>query len=139
MANVAKSCLDAVKSKKSACAKGCFLCCSYFPDIQPRNKYWTEEATARFQMCITGIKLQARVVEITEKGVGVELTDLSTSYPRIISDVLISENLVLKAGSPSKDLPSNRPVNKHSHETDTQELQGNTFKPLVKFCCFYIV
>ncbi|XP_063100841.1 tudor domain-containing protein 1 isoform X2 [Cavia porcellus] len=93
-------------------------------DIQPRNKYWTEEATARFQMCITGIKLQARVVEITEKGVGVELTDLSTSYPRIISDVLISENLVLKAGSPSKDLPSNRPVNKHSHETDTQELQA---------------
>ncbi|XP_010632895.1 tudor domain-containing protein 1 isoform X1 [Fukomys damarensis] len=93
-------------------------------DIQPRNKYWTKEAIARFQMCITGIKLQARVVEITEKGVGVELTDLSTSYPRIISDVLISENLVLKAGSPTKDLPSNKPVNKHSHETDTQGLKA---------------
>ncbi|KAM6183166.1 tudor domain-containing protein 1 isoform 7-T7 [Erethizon dorsatum] len=93
-------------------------------DIQPRNKYWTKEAIARFQMCIMGIKLQARVVEITEKGVGVELTDLSTSYPRIISDILISEHLVLKAGSPSKDLPNNRPVNKHSHEIDTQRLQA---------------
>ncbi|XP_004631604.1 tudor domain-containing protein 1 [Octodon degus] len=93
-------------------------------DIQPRNKYWTKEAIARFHMCVTEIKLQARVVEITEKGVGVELTDLSTSYPRIISDVLISENLVLKAGSPSKDLPNNRPVNKHGHEIDTQGLQA---------------
>ncbi|XP_013371302.1 PREDICTED: tudor domain-containing protein 1 isoform X2 [Chinchilla lanigera] len=97
-------------------------------DIQPRNKYWTKEAIARFQMCITGVKLQARVVEITEKGVGVELTDLSTSYPRIISDVLISEHLVLKAGSPSKDLPNNRPVNKHNQEIDTQELQENQEK-----------
>ncbi|KAM6183165.1 tudor domain-containing protein 1 isoform 6-T6 [Erethizon dorsatum] len=99
-------------------------CCAFFADIQPRNKYWTKEAIARFQMCIMGIKLQARVVEITEKGVGVELTDLSTSYPRIISDILISEHLVLKAGSPSKDLPNNRPVNKHSHEIDTQRLQA---------------
>ncbi|KAM6183161.1 tudor domain-containing protein 1 isoform 2-T2 [Erethizon dorsatum] len=99
-------------------------------DIQPRNKYWTKEAIARFQMCIMGIKLQARVVEITEKGVGVELTDLSTSYPRIISDILISEHLVLKAGSPSKDLPNNRPVNKHSHEIDTQRLQAEQWKTI---------
>ncbi|XP_004839072.1 tudor domain-containing protein 1 [Heterocephalus glaber] len=99
-------------------------CCAFFADIQPKNKYWTKEAIARFQMCISGVKLQARVVEITERGVGVELTDLSTSYPRIISDVLISEKLVLKAGSPYKDLPDNRPVNKHNHETFTQGLQA---------------
>ncbi|KAK2506237.1 hypothetical protein MC885_007600, partial [Smutsia gigantea] len=37
-------------------------------EIKPRNKHWTNEAIARFQMCVTGIKLQARVVEITENG-----------------------------------------------------------------------
>ncbi|XP_006920906.1 tudor domain-containing protein 1 [Pteropus alecto] len=82
-------------------------------DIQPRNKHWTKEAIARFQMCVAGIKLQARVVEVSENGVGIELTDLSTSYPRIISDVLIDEHLVLKTNSPQKDLPRSRPVNKH--------------------------
>nr|XP_036866993.1 tudor domain-containing protein 1 [Manis javanica] len=88
-------------------------------EIEPRNKHWTNETIARFQMCVTGIKLQARVVEITENGVGVELTDLSTSYPRIISDVLIDEHLVLRASSPCKDLVNNRPVNKHDLQIDT--------------------
>ncbi|XP_076690770.1 tudor domain-containing protein 1 isoform X6 [Callospermophilus lateralis] len=98
----------------------------WLADIQPRNKHWTKETIARFQMCVAGIKLQARVVEITEKGVGVELTDLSTSYPRIISDVLINEHLVLKAGSPHKDVPNNRPVNKCNHQIDTQGLQATS-------------
>nr|XP_014588919.2 tudor domain-containing protein 1 isoform X2 [Equus caballus] len=89
-------------------------------DIQPRNTHWTKEAIARFQMCVAGIKLQARVVEITENGVGIELTDLSTCYPRIIGDVLIDEHLVLKVGSPCKDLPSNSPVNKHGLQIDPQ-------------------
>ncbi|KAG3264031.1 tudor domain containing 1, transcript variant X2 [Ictidomys tridecemlineatus] len=101
-------------------------CCAFFTDIQPRNKHWTKETIARFQMCVAGIKLQARVVEITENGVGVELTDLSTSYPRIISDVLINEHLVLKAGSPHKDMPNNRPVNKRNHQIDTQGLQATS-------------
>ncbi|XP_054437201.1 tudor domain-containing protein 1 [Pteronotus mesoamericanus] len=87
-------------------------------DIQPGNKHWTKEAIARFHMCVTGLKLQARVVEITENGVGVELTDLSACYPRIISDVLIEEHLVLKASS-QKDSAENRPINK-------QDLQINT-------------
>ncbi|KAG3264032.1 tudor domain containing 1, transcript variant X1 [Ictidomys tridecemlineatus] len=98
----------------------------WLADIQPRNKHWTKETIARFQMCVAGIKLQARVVEITENGVGVELTDLSTSYPRIISDVLINEHLVLKAGSPHKDMPNNRPVNKRNHQIDTQGLQATS-------------
>ncbi|XP_077655108.1 tudor domain-containing protein 1 isoform X6 [Urocitellus parryii] len=98
----------------------------WLADIQPRNKHWTKETIARFQMCVAGIKLQARVVEITENGVGVELTDLSTSYPRIISDVLINEHLVLKAGSPHKDVPNNRPVNKRNHQIDTQGLQATS-------------
>uniref|UniRef100_A0A8C6EHH9 Tudor domain-containing protein 1 n=1 Tax=Microcebus murinus TaxID=30608 RepID=A0A8C6EHH9_MICMU len=93
-------------------------------DVQLRNKHWTKEATARFQMCVAGIKLQARVVEVTENGVGIELTDLSTSYPRIISDVLIDENLVLKVHSPHKDLPNNKPVNKHDLQIDVQVLQA---------------
>ncbi|KAM9197134.1 tudor domain-containing protein 1 [Dugong dugon] len=93
-------------------------------DIQPRNKHWTKEAIARFQMCVAGIKLHARVVEITEDGVGIELTDLSTSYPRIISDVLIGEDLVLTTGSPPKDLPSNRPVDKCDLQIDAQGPQA---------------
>ncbi|XP_047409462.1 tudor domain-containing protein 1 isoform X5 [Sciurus carolinensis] len=96
----------------------------WLADIQPRNKHWTKETIARFQICVAGIKLQARVVEITEKGAGVELTDLSTSYPRIISDVLINEHLVSKAGSPHKDLPNNRPVNKRNHQIGIQGLQA---------------
>uniref|UniRef100_A0A452QZ56 Tudor domain-containing protein 1 n=1 Tax=Ursus americanus TaxID=9643 RepID=A0A452QZ56_URSAM len=93
-------------------------------DIQPRNKHWTEEAIARFQMCVAGIKLQARVVEITGQGVGIELTDLSTSYPRIISDVLIDEHLVLKTSSPRKDLTSNRPVSRRDLQVDVLGLQA---------------
>ncbi|XP_054937754.1 tudor domain-containing protein 1 isoform X2 [Physeter macrocephalus] len=95
-------------------------------DIQPRNKHWTREAIARFQMCVTGIKLQARVVEITENGVGIELTDLSTCYPRIIADVLIDEHLVLKASSPCKDLVKNSPVNKHGLQIDAPWLQATS-------------
>ncbi|XP_069844164.1 tudor domain-containing protein 1 isoform X3 [Dipodomys merriami] len=95
-------------------------------DIQPKNKHWTKEAIARFHMCVRGTKLQARVVEMTEKGVGVELTDLSTSYPKIISDILTSEHLVLKCGSPHTYLRNRRLVNKYNHQTDTKELQDNT-------------
>lgn len=89
-------------------------------------------------MCVTGIELQARVVEITEKGVGIELTDLSTSYPRIISDVLIDEHLVVKASSPWKDLAKNRLDNKQDLQVDTPECQGNIFKPFICYlnlCC----
>uniref|UniRef100_A0A8C5KK42 Tudor domain-containing protein 1 n=1 Tax=Jaculus jaculus TaxID=51337 RepID=A0A8C5KK42_JACJA len=92
-------------------------------DIQPIDKHWTTEAIERFQTCVVGIKLQARVVEITEKGLGIELTDLSTPYPKIISDVLISEHLALKSGSPQKDLPNSRPVN-ICKQSETQELQA---------------
>ncbi|XP_008585588.1 PREDICTED: tudor domain-containing protein 1 [Galeopterus variegatus] len=91
-------------------------------DIQPANQHWTKEAIARFQTCVAGTKLQARVDEITENGLGIELTDISTSYPQIISDVLINEHLVLKAGSSHKDLPNNRLLNKHDLQIDTQEL-----------------
>ncbi|XP_068405154.1 tudor domain-containing protein 1 [Eschrichtius robustus] len=101
-------------------------CCAFFVDIQPRNKHWTREAIARFQTCVTGIKLQARVVEITENGVGIELTDLSTSYPRIITDVLIEEHLVLKASSPCKDLVKNSPINKCGLQIDAPWLQATS-------------
>ncbi|XP_044092605.1 tudor domain-containing protein 1 [Neovison vison] len=99
-------------------------CCAFFADIQPRNKHWTEEAIARFQTCIAGIKLQARVVEITGQGVGIELTDLSTSYPRIISDVLIDEHLVLKTSSPLRDLTNNRAISKCDLQVDILGLQA---------------
>ncbi|XP_077733673.1 tudor domain-containing protein 1 isoform X1 [Canis aureus] len=93
-------------------------------DIQPRNKHWTEEAIARFQMCVAGIKLQARVVEITGQGLGIKLTDLSTSYPRIINDVLIDEYLVLRTSSPRKDMTNNRSVGKYNLQVDVMGLQA---------------
>nr|4B9X_A Chain A, TUDOR DOMAIN-CONTAINING PROTEIN 1 [Mus musculus] len=92
-------------------------------DIQPPNKHWTKEATARFQACVVGLKLQARVVEITANGVGVELTDLSTPYPKIISDVLIREQLVLRCGSPQDSLMS-RPANQHK-QIDSHRVQAS--------------
>lgn len=105
-------------------------------DIQPRNKHWTKDAIARFQTCVSGKKLQARVVEISENGVGIELTDLSSSYPRIISDILIDEHLVLKVSSPCKVLVKNRPVNKHDLQTDASGLQGNSF---LTTCCLNLL
>nr|KAF6322956.1 tudor domain containing 1 [Pipistrellus kuhlii] len=93
-------------------------------DVQPRNKHWSKEAIAKFQMCVAGIKLQARVVEISENGVGLELTDLSTCYPRIISDILIDEQLVAKASSPQKDCTAHRPVNKRDLQIETPGQQA---------------
>lgn len=66
-------------------------------------------------------------MEITEKGVGVELTDLSTPYPRIISDVLITEHLVSRCSSPQKSTPTGRPASKHD-QIDNQGVQGDAFK-----------
>ncbi|XP_060027226.1 tudor domain-containing protein 1 [Erinaceus europaeus] len=90
-------------------------------DIQPKNRHWSKDAIERFQTSVSGIKLQARVVEHTEAGAGLELTDLSTSYPRIISDTLIEENLVLQVSSPNKDLAKSSPVNKQDLQADTTE------------------
>ncbi|XP_012788984.2 tudor domain-containing protein 1 [Sorex araneus] len=94
----------------------------WLADIEPKNKIWSKEAIARFQMSVAGVKLQARVVEVNENGTGIELTDLSTAYPRIISDILIEEHLVLQTSPPHKSLLNNRPVN-------TQELQVDTSRP----------
>lgn len=94
------------------------------PDIQPKNKLWSVEAIERFRSSVAGVKLQARVVEFREHGMGIELTDLSTSYPRIISDILIEENLVLQTSSPHKTLPSSQPTNKQEFHVDFSMRQG---------------
>ncbi|XP_051002804.1 tudor domain-containing protein 1 isoform X5 [Acomys russatus] len=99
-------------------------CCAFFADTQPQNKHWTKEATARFQACAVGLRLQARVVEITEQGMGIELTDLSTPYPRIISDVLITEHLAVRCGSPQKSSAIGRPASKHNHQMDSHGVQA---------------
>ncbi|KAL0616596.1 Tudor domain-containing protein 1 [Plecturocebus cupreus] len=98
----------------------------WLADIQPKNKHWSKETIARFQVSVTGIKLQARVVEVTENGTGIELTDLSTSYPLIISDVLIDEHLVLPSALPCKDLPNDRLVNTHELQVHAQGLQATS-------------
>ncbi|XP_051002801.1 tudor domain-containing protein 1 isoform X2 [Acomys russatus] len=99
-------------------------------DTQPQNKHWTKEATARFQACAVGLRLQARVVEITEQGMGIELTDLSTPYPRIISDVLITEHLAVRCGSPQKSSAIGRPASKHNHQMDSHGVQADQWKTI---------
>ncbi|XP_072479246.1 tudor domain-containing protein 1 isoform X3 [Notamacropus eugenii] len=96
-------------------------------DIKPRNKYWSQEATARFQMCVAGIKLQAKVVDLTDSGAGVELIDLSTDYPIVISDILIDEHLVLKDEPPRKNTQKDKSVSHIDLPFDPEVLQATSF------------
>ncbi|NWX51765.1 TDRD1 protein, partial [Steatornis caripensis] len=64
--------------------------------IKPSNSTWIPEATARFHMYATGIKLQARVTSLSRDGAGVELIDNSTGHPKVINEILISEKLAVK-------------------------------------------
>ncbi|XP_075791548.1 tudor domain-containing protein 1 isoform X4 [Pelodiscus sinensis] len=92
--------------------------------VKPLNKQWLPEATARFQMCTAGIKLQARAVCFNKSGAGIELIDNSTDCPRIISEILISEKLALKEGLPSKDgLPNTSAEKIELQETSSEQWQ----------------
>ncbi|NXW60985.1 TDRD1 protein, partial [Eurystomus gularis] len=64
--------------------------------IKPSNSKWIPEATARFCTYTSGIKLQARVTSLSGDGVGVELADNSTGYPKVINELLTSEKLAVK-------------------------------------------
>ncbi|KAM7170336.1 tudor domain-containing protein 1 [Macrochelys suwanniensis] len=92
--------------------------------VKPVNEEWLPEATARFQMCTAGIKLQARVVSVNKSGAGIELIDDSTDCPRIISEILISEKLALKEGLPNKDgLPNMSAEKREPQETSSEQWQ----------------
>ncbi|XP_045147280.1 tudor domain-containing protein 1 isoform X1 [Echinops telfairi] len=90
----------------------------------PKSQPWTEDATARFQASVMGTKLHARVVEITDDGVGLELTDLSTSYPKIISDVLVGDEEVSISASPARDRPRSRPASRGGPQGDVHSPQA---------------
>ncbi|XP_078499993.1 tudor domain-containing protein 1 isoform X2 [Lissotriton helveticus] len=77
----------------------------WLSDVKPVNKLWTSEATAKLQMCVSGIKLQALPLCITEDGVGVELIDHNQEPPQIISHVLVSQHLALKNTNKADNLP----------------------------------
>ncbi|XP_074015034.1 tudor domain-containing protein 1 [Numenius arquata] len=64
--------------------------------IKPGNSKWIPEATARFHMYTSGIKLQARVTSLSSDGAGVELIDNSTGHPKVINEILTSEKLAVK-------------------------------------------
>ncbi|RLW02199.1 hypothetical protein DV515_00007381, partial [Chloebia gouldiae] len=64
--------------------------------IKPGNSKWNPEATRRFHMYTSGLELQATVTSLSEDGAGVVLTDNSTGCPKIISEILTSEKLVVK-------------------------------------------
>uniref|UniRef100_A0A674JET4 Tudor domain containing 1 n=1 Tax=Terrapene triunguis TaxID=2587831 RepID=A0A674JET4_9SAUR len=92
--------------------------------VKPVNNEWLPEATARFQMCAAGIKLQARVVSFNKSGAGIELIDNSTGCPRIINEILISEKLALKEGLPNKDgLPNTSAEKIEPQETSSEQWQ----------------
>ncbi|NXK38773.1 TDRD1 protein, partial [Piprites chloris] len=64
--------------------------------IKPHNNKWNQEATVRFHMCTSGLELQATVTSLSKNGAGVVLTDNSTDCPKVINDILTSENLAVK-------------------------------------------
>ncbi|XP_050195341.1 tudor domain-containing protein 1 [Myiozetetes cayanensis] len=64
--------------------------------IKPCNNKWNQEATIRFHMCTSGLELQATVTSLSKDGAGVVLTDNSTHCPKVINDILTSENLAVK-------------------------------------------
>ncbi|XP_027504010.1 tudor domain-containing protein 1 [Corapipo altera] len=64
--------------------------------IKPHNNKWNKEATIRFHMCTSGLELQATVTSLSKDGAGVVLTDNSTVCPKVINDILTSENLAVK-------------------------------------------
>ncbi|KFR10716.1 Tudor domain-containing protein 1, partial [Opisthocomus hoazin] len=80
--------------------------------IKPSNSKWIPEATARFRMYTTGIKLQARVTSLSRDGAGVELIDNSTGLPKVINEILTSEKLAVKEVLQDKNNFSNKPVDK---------------------------
>ncbi|XP_038614203.1 tudor domain-containing protein 1 isoform X2 [Tachyglossus aculeatus] len=92
----------------------------WLSDVKPIRKEWTKEATERFRMCVAGIKLQARVLDIRDRGAGLQLTDLSTDHPKIINDILISENLALREGPPSRGNCNNNPIRKMNSHIDSK-------------------
>ncbi|KAF4791222.1 tudor domain containing 1 [Turdus rufiventris] len=78
--------------------------------IKPGNNKWNPEATRRFHMCTSGLELQATVTSLSEDGAGVVLTDNSTDCPKMISEILISEKLVVKEVLPDKNNFPNKSV-----------------------------
>ncbi|NWQ64424.1 TDRD1 protein, partial [Neopipo cinnamomea] len=78
--------------------------------IKPRNNKWNQEATIRFHMCTSGLELQARVTSLSKDGAGVVLMDNSTRCPKVINDILTSENLAVKEVGQDKNNFPNKSV-----------------------------
>uniref|UniRef100_A0A8D0GDC2 Tudor domain containing 1 n=1 Tax=Sphenodon punctatus TaxID=8508 RepID=A0A8D0GDC2_SPHPU len=85
------------------------------------NKEWMPEATTRFQMYTAGRELQATVMSLNANGAGLELVDSSTGCPQMISEMLISEKLALKALLPKKDVLPDKSANVDSQDVFSHE------------------
>ncbi|NWR86185.1 TDRD1 protein, partial [Furnarius figulus] len=79
--------------------------------IKPCNSKWNAEATIRFHRCTSGLELQATVTSLTKDGAGVVLTDNSTGCPKVINEILTSENLAVKEVLQDKNNFPNQSVN----------------------------
>ncbi|KFP86188.1 Tudor domain-containing protein 1, partial [Acanthisitta chloris] len=76
--------------------------------IKPDKHEWTPEDTKRFHRYTSGLGLQARVISLSKDGAGVVLIDNSTGYPKVINELLTSENLAVK--EVLQDNHPNKPV-----------------------------
>ncbi|XP_063290250.1 tudor domain-containing protein 1 [Pelobates fuscus] len=61
--------------------------------VKPIGKNWRRESCEKFQMCVAGLKLQAKAVSKHEDGYSVELVDTKSS--KLISNVLIAEGAAI--------------------------------------------
>ncbi|CAH2323151.1 tudor domain-containing 1 isoform X1 [Pelobates cultripes] len=61
--------------------------------VKPIGNKWRRESCEKFQMCVAGLKLQAKAISKHEDGYSVELVDTKSS--KLISDVLIAEGAAI--------------------------------------------
>lgn len=69
-------------------------------------------------MYTAGIKLQASIISLTKNGAGLELIDNSTGCPRMISEMLICEQLTLKEVKTNKEVLLTKSADKKEWQGD---------------------
>ncbi|XP_014381318.1 tudor domain-containing protein 1 isoform X1 [Alligator sinensis] len=96
--------------------------------VKPVNKQWLPETIAQFQMYTAGIKLQASIISLTKNGAGLELIDNSTGCPRMISEMLICEQLTLKEVQTNKEVLVTKSADKKEWQETSSSEQWKTIK-----------
>ncbi|NXF00676.1 TDRD1 protein, partial [Smithornis capensis] len=103
--------------------------------VKPGNSKWNPEAAVRFHMSTSGLELQATVTSLSKDGAGVVLIDNSTGCPKVISEILTSENLAVKEILQEKNNFPNKSVDQKvtslGHWKSIKLAVGETIRVLV--------